>query len=84
MSIDSEQLSYNAEDAAALLGVSERYIRGLARTGEISVTRIRGRILFPRSALLEFLAKNTDNSGKRVRPIPPHIRAKMAKARTRA
>ncbi len=82
MSINSERLSYSAEDAAALLGISERYLRGLARTGEINVARIHGRILFPRSALVEFLAKNTDGSGKRVRPIPPHIRAKMLKART--
>ncbi len=81
MSEELERLAYNVRDAADLLGISERYLRTLARAGEVHVCRIRGRILFPRSSLLEFLARNTDGSGQRVRPIPAHIREKMETAK---
>ncbi len=77
MSIDENPISYNIKHAAVLLGISESNLRTIVRQGILPAVRLRGRILLPREALLEFFRSGTDFTGGRVRKIPAHIQAKM-------
>lgn len=74
---DENPISYNIKRAAALIGVSQSNLRTLVRQGILPVVRLRGRILLPREALLEFFRSRTDFTGGRVRKIPGHIQEKM-------
>lgn len=52
-----ERITLTVEEVAELLGVSKMTIYTMCRTGEIPCKRVRGRILFYRPLIQDWLAK---------------------------
>ncbi len=80
---DGHLLAYNIKAGAATLGISQSNLRTLVRQGILPAARVKGRILLPREALIDFLRKVTSYEGDRVREIPEHIRKKMKNSKGR-
>ncbi len=59
-----ERLAVNAQEAARMLGISERTLWARAGEGVIPTKRLGGRVLFPIEALRNLLNADWDNSDK--------------------
>lgn len=55
---DDEQLAYPEAQAAKLLGIATHQLRDARLRGEITATRLGGRIGYERSELLAYLVRN--------------------------
>lgn len=58
-------LAMRAGEAAKMLGVSERAVWGLVRSGRLQIARLGRRVLFPRAVLLEWLESATGYEAKK-------------------
>jgi hypothetical protein len=58
---DDEQLAYPEAQAAKLLGIATHQLRDARLRGEITATKVGGRIGYERSELLAYLARNRSN-----------------------
>jgi len=56
-----QRLAVGADEAAALMGVSGRFLRQLAERGEIPHVRLGRRVLFPLPELRRWLSDATRN-----------------------
>jgi excisionase family DNA binding protein len=56
--ISDDRLAYPEAEAAKLLGIAGHQLRDARLRGEITATRVGGRIGFERSELLAYLARN--------------------------
>jgi len=54
-----EPLTVNIRTAAKMLGICERTIRNLTKSGELPVIRIASRVLYRREDLIEFVQKRS-------------------------
>ena len=60
-----EPLTVSVKEAAVMLGVCERTIRTLTKSGELPVIRIASRVLYSREDLIDFVRQRSkQNSGK--------------------
>jgi hypothetical protein len=55
---DEDRLAYLEADAAKLLGIASHQLRDARLRGEITSTRVGGRIGYERTELLAYLARN--------------------------
>ena len=58
------------KELAALLRLSERKVYDLAANNEVPCTRVVGKLLFPRTEVLAWIAKNRSGPGIAVPPLP--------------
>ena len=60
-----EPLTVSVKEAARMLGVCERTIRTLTKSGELPVIRIASRVLYSREDLIDFVRQRSNQkSGK--------------------
>jgi len=57
--IQMEPLTVNAKEAARLLGICERTLRTLTKSGELPVVRIMTRVLYSVEDLREFIRQRS-------------------------
>ena len=57
-----EPLTVNVKTAAKMLGVCEKTIRNLTKSGELPVVRILGRVLYRPEDLTEFVRQRTQKA----------------------
>jgi len=57
--IQIEPLTVNAKEAARLLGICERTLRTLTKSGELPVVRIMTRVLYSVEDLREFIRQRS-------------------------
>lgn len=54
---EEDRVAYGVEDAAALVGLSARYVRDLIAQGQMKSFKVGRRVLVSRKALIEFTEK---------------------------
>jgi len=60
-----EPLTVSVKEAAVMLGVCERTVRTLTKSGELPVIRIASRVLYSREDLIDFVRQRSNQkSGK--------------------
>lgn len=77
------RLQHPIPEVAVLLGRGERSIWRDIRDGRLAAVRLGGRIFVARAELERYIAEHSDNSGARVREVPPFVAARMAAAAAR-
>jgi excisionase family DNA binding protein len=70
---DTARLTYTIEEAAKLLGVGRNTAYEAAKTGDLPVVRIGGRLIVPRARLAELLGENLPRNaeGARRKEVTP-------------
>ena len=61
---EPQKLAYNLKEAAEALALSAASVSNLIRSGQIRAVRIGRRVIIPRAALEEFLAKEATVTGQ--------------------
>ncbi len=64
-STGSNRLTLRPREAAEALGVSERTLRELMRTGEIPYAKISRAVLIPVQGIEDFISRHTQKGGSR-------------------
>ena len=62
--IPSDQLALRPRDAARALGISQRTLYELTRRGELPAVKLKRAVIYPRTALVEWLERSSAKGGE--------------------